>query len=158
MQTLKVLVLLYFHYSIVKFTSNSYSAYYINNFLTKCVPSCRLPSTLSICQCFIIIIVTCNYCMCVAVEIYWYTLDTVQYTSLNSDFVRFIAKSLVLCLYTDCQSGKVFERIHCHCWFFGHKGIIKSYLRTTASFSVLCFLHPAAVFAEHYQVCSYENN
>ena len=42
--------------------------------------------------------------------------------------------------------------------FFGHKGIIMSYLRTTASFSVLCFLHPAAVFAEHYQVCSYENN
>ena len=53
--------------------------------------------------------------MCVAVEIYWYTLDTVQYTSLNSDFVRFIAKSLVLCLYTDCQPGKVFEIIHCHC-------------------------------------------
>ena len=42
--------------------------------------------------------------------------------------------------------------------FLGHKGIIMSYLRTTISFSVLCFLHPAAVFAEHYQVCSYENN
>ena len=54
MQRLKVLVLLCFHYSIVKFTSNSYSAYYINNFLTKCVPSCRLLSTLSIGQCFII--------------------------------------------------------------------------------------------------------